>query len=32
MIIAPFVLKIDRDNFFLYIKDTIQEKIELIGV
>ena len=32
MIIAPFVLKVDRDNFFLYLKDEVQEKVELIGV
>lgn len=32
MIIAPFVLKIDRDNFFFYLKQTFQEKIEIIGV
>lgn len=32
MLIAPFVLKIDRDNFFLYIDKYIQEKIEIIGV
>lgn len=32
MIIAPFVLKIDRDNFFLYLKNEVQEKVELIGV
>ena len=32
MIIAPFVLKIDRDNFFLYLEKTFHEKIEIIGV
>lgn len=32
MIIAPFVLKIDRDNFFLYLKHAIKEKVEIIGV
>lgn len=32
MIIAPFVLKIDRDNFFLYLNQTFQEKIKIIGV
>lgn len=32
MIIAPFVLKKDRDNFFLYINKSIKEKIEIIGV
>lgn len=32
MLIAPFVLKIDRDNFFLYLNKTFQKKIEIIGV
>lgn len=32
MIIAPFVLKIDRDNFFLYLDHSIKEKVEIIGV
>ena len=32
MVIAPFVLKVDRDNFFLYINNYIQEKMEIIGV
>ena len=32
MLIAPFVLKADRDNFFLYLNQTVQEKIEIIGV
>lgn len=32
MLIAPFVLKADRDNFFLYLDHYIQEKIEIIGV
>lgn len=32
MLIAPFVLKVDRDNFFLYLEKHIQEKIEIIGV
>lgn len=32
MIIAPFVLKIDRNNFFLYLKHAIKEKVEIIGV
>ena len=32
MIIAPFVLKVDRENFFLYIENTFQEKIQIIGV
>jgi hypothetical protein len=34
MIIAPFVLKNDRDNFFLHIKnnDSIKEEIKFIGV
>ena len=31
MLVAPFVLKVDRDNFFLYLK-YIQEKINIIGV
>lgn len=32
MIIAPFVLKVDRDNFFLYLENEIQEKLNIIGV
>lgn len=32
MIIAPFVLKADRDNFFLYMEKHIKEKIQYIGV
>lgn len=32
MIIAPFVLKADRDNFFSYMKKHIKEKIQYIGV
>ena len=32
MLIAPFVLKIDRDNFFLYLNKTFQKRIEIIGV
>lgn len=32
MVIAPFVLKVDRDNFFFYLKSQIQEKLNIIGV
>lgn len=32
MIIAPFVLKADRDNFFSYIEKHVKEKIQYIGV
>ncbi len=32
MLIAPFVLKVDRNNFFEYINYTFQEKIQIIGV
>lgn len=32
MIIAPFVLKADRDNFFSYMEKHIKEKIQYIGV
>lgn len=32
MIIAPFVLKVDRDNFFLYLESQVQEKLNIIGV
>lgn len=32
MLIAPFVLKVDRDNFFFYLDQTFQEKLEIIGV
>jgi len=32
MVIAPFVLKVDRDNFFFYLESQIQEKLNIIGV
>ena len=32
MIIAPFVLKADRNNFFSYMEKHIKEKIQYIGV
>lgn len=32
MIIAPFVLKVDRNNFFSYIKNNIHEQLTIIGV
>lgn len=32
MLVAPFVLKIDRDNFFFYLNQVFQEKVNIIGV
>ncbi len=32
MLVAPFVLKVDRDNFFFYLSQTFQERIKVIGV
>ena len=32
IIVAPFVLKTDRDNFFFYLNQNFKDKIDIIGV